>query len=138
MGLFAGMYYWLGKMSGRQYPEILGKIHFWMMFVGVNITFFPQHFLGFQGMPRRYMDYSEAFAGWNFISSIGALIYTIRAGKRVEANYWGHGADTLEWTLPSPPPAHTFETLPVISDEPIKYHDYTVAGKETDLIPDGK
>ena len=74
MGLFAGMYYWLGKMTGRQYPEMLGKLHFWMMFIGVNITFFPQHFLGFQGMPRRYLDYSEAFALWNFVSSIGAFI----------------------------------------------------------------
>ncbi len=124
--IFAGIYFYIGKMSGRQYPEFWGKVHFWMFFVGVNLTFFPQHFLGRQGMPRRYIDYPEAFAYWNKISSIGAFIsfasfilfigivfYTLRAGKRVtENNYWNEYADTLEWTLPSPPPEHTFETLP--------------------------
>jgi len=124
--IFAGFYYWIGKMSGRQYPEWAGKIQFWMMFIGANITFFPQHFLGRQGMPRRYIDYPEAFAYWNKISSYGAflsfasfilffaiMIYTIRAGKKItENNYWNEHADTLEWTLPSPPPEHTFEILP--------------------------
>ncbi len=124
--IFAGTYYWIGKMSGRQYPEFWGKLHFWMFFIGANITFFPQHFLGRQGMPRRYIDYPEAFATYNYISSIGAFIafasfllfigivfYTIRAGKKVEENsYWGEYADTLEWTLPNPPPEHTFEQLP--------------------------
>ena len=124
--LFAGIYYWIGKMSGRQYPEWAGKLHFWMMFIGSNLTFFPQHFLGRQGMPRRYIDYPEAFAYWNWVSSIGAFIsfasfllfigiiyYTLRHGERVtEKNYWNEHADTLEWTLPSPPPEHTFETLP--------------------------
>ena len=152
MGLFAGMYYWIGKMSGRQYPEFWGKVHFWMMFIGVNITFFPQHFLGMQGMPRRYIDYSEAFALWNWWSSIGAFMsgasfalfigivfYTILRGERVAPNYWGHGADTLEWTVSSPPPEHTFETLPIIGDGEVKYHDYTLAGAEVDINPsDGK
>jgi cytochrome c oxidase subunit 1 len=124
--IFAGTYYWIGKMSGRQYPEFWGKVHFWLFFIGANITFFPQHFLGRQGMPRRYIDYPEAFAHWNYISSIGAFIafasfllfigivfYTMFAGRRVtEDNYWGEYADTLEWTLPSPPPEHTFEELP--------------------------
>ena len=64
--IFAGIYYWIGKMSGRQYPEWAGKLHFWMMFIGANLTFFPQHFLGRQGMPRRYIDYPEAFAYWNW------------------------------------------------------------------------
>ncbi|WP_213684442.1 cytochrome c oxidase subunit 1 [Roseicyclus sp.] len=73
-GIFAGIYYWIGKMSGRQYPEFLGKVHFWMFFIGTNITFFPQHFLGRQGMPRRYIDYPDAFALWNYVSSIGAFI----------------------------------------------------------------
>ena len=124
--IFAGIYYWIGKMSGRQYPEWAGKLHFWAMFIGSNLTFFPQHFLGRNGMPRRYIDYPDAFATWNFVSSIGAfiafasfvffigvIIYTLRAGQRVtENNYWNEHADTLEWTLPSPPPEHTFETLP--------------------------
>ncbi len=124
--IFAGCYYWMGKMTGRQYPELLGKIHFWMMFIGANITFFPQHFLGRQGMPRRYIDYPEQFAYWNKISSYGAFLsfasfllfffivfYTIKAGRRIEEPaYWGPYADTLEWTLPNPPPEHTFEILP--------------------------
>lgn len=128
--IFAGVYFWIGKMSGRQYPEWAGKLHFWMMFIGSNLIFFPQHFLGRQGMPRRYIDYPEAFAYWNNISSIGAYIsfasfllfigivfYTLFAGKRVtENNYWNEYADTLEWTLPSPPPEHTFETLPKRED----------------------
>ncbi|WP_413875434.1 cbb3-type cytochrome c oxidase subunit I, partial [Albidovulum sp.] len=128
--IFAGTYFWIGKMSGRQYPEWAGKLHFWMMFIGANLTFFPQHFLGRQGMPRRYIDYPEAFAYWNWVSSMGAFLsfasfvfflgivfYTLRFGRRVTAaNYWNPYADTLEWTLPSPPPAHTFETLPKPSD----------------------
>ncbi len=123
--IFAGIYYWIGKMSGRQYPEWAGKLHFWLFFIGANLTFFPQHFLGRQGMPRRYIDYPEAFASWNAISSYGAFLsfasflffigivfYTLLAGRRVsEENYWNLPADTLEWTLPSPPPEHTFETL---------------------------
>ena len=124
-GIFTGIYYWIGKMSGRQYPEWAGKLHFWMMFVGANITFFPQHFLGRAGMPRRYIDYPEAFAFWNYVSSIGAFIsiasfvfflwvvwHTVTRGQKIaEPAYWGP-ADTLEWTLPNPPPEHTFETLP--------------------------
>ena len=73
-GIFCGMYYWLGKMSGRQYPEWAGKIHFWTTFIGVNIVFFPQHFLGLQGMPRRIIDYAPEFAGWNYVSSMGAFM----------------------------------------------------------------
>ena len=125
--MFAGFYYWIGKMSGRQYPETLGKIHFWLSFIGVNLLFFPQHFLGLAGMPRRYIDYPDAFAGWNYISSLGAYVSglgalvfllvvwrTFRAGEKCPANPWGEGATTLEWTLPSPPPFHQFETLPKI------------------------
>ena len=128
--IFAGMYFYIGKMSGRQYPEWAGKLQFWTFFIGVNITFFPQHFLGRQGMPRRYIDYPEAFAYWNKISSMGAfvsfasfllfiaiIVYTLRYGRRVtENNYWNEWADTLEWTVSSPPPEHTFETLPKQSD----------------------
>jgi len=126
-GIFGGFYYWIGKMSGRQYPEWAGKLHFWTTFVGVNLTFFPQHFLGLAGMPRRYIDYPDAFAGWNAVSSwgsylslastvffVGVAIYTLTAGRRAEANYWGEGATTLEWTVPSPAPFHTFEELPRI------------------------
>ncbi len=126
-GVFAGFYYWFGKMSGRQYPETLGKIQFWIMFVGVNITLFPMHFSGLAGMPRRVPDYPDAFAQWNMISSIGSfiaaasallfvyiVIRTLSAGERVAENPWGEGATTLEWTLSSPPPFHTYEELPRI------------------------
>lgn len=126
--MFAAFYYWIGKMSGRQYPERLGQIQFWVMFVGVNLTFFPQHFLGISGMPRRIPDYPDAYAGWNMVSSIGAYISafgallflaviwrTFAAGVRAEANPWGEGATTLEWTLSSPPPEHCFETPPRMS-----------------------
>ncbi|MDA1238588.1 MAG: cytochrome c oxidase subunit I [Proteobacteria bacterium] len=123
--IFAGIYFYLPKMSGRMYPEWAGKLQFWTMFIGANITFFPQHFLGRQGMPRRYIDYPEAFAYWNYVSSLGAflsfasfiffigiMIYTLTAGKKVTvSNPWNEYADTLEWTLPCPPPEHTFEIL---------------------------
>jgi heme/copper-type cytochrome/quinol oxidase subunit 1 len=126
-GLFSGIYYWIGKMSGYQYNETLGKIHFWLTFVGVNIAFFPMHFLGLAGMPRRVPDYPDAYSGWNYVSSIGAVIsfsaalfffyviYRVFKDKTpCPNNPWGDGADTLEWTLPSPPDFHSFEILPVI------------------------
>lgn len=126
-GLFAGFYYWIGKMSGRQYPETWGKIHFTMMFIGVNLIFFPMHFLGMAGMPRRIPDYPDGFAGWNYISSYGSyltgfatlffiaiVIKTLISGKKAEANPWGPSANTLEWTLSSPPPFHSFNELPKI------------------------
>src|SRR2546421_4189134 len=125
--IFAGFYYWIGKMSGRTYNETFGKIHFWTTFIGVNLTFFPMHFLGLAGMPRRIADYPDAFAGWNYIASIGAFISfastlwflfvvfnTLFAGKKAAANPWGEGATTLEWHQPSPPPFHSYDELPVI------------------------
>ena len=124
-GIFAGIYYWFGKMSGRKYNEFLGKLHFWLFFIGVNVTFFPQHFLGLAGMPRRIPDYPDAYAGWNLVSTYGsyisfaatliflfAIVYALFFGKKEVSNPWGEGADTLEWTLSSPPPFHQFETLP--------------------------
>ncbi|MGB0682677.1 MAG: cytochrome c oxidase subunit I [Magnetovibrionaceae bacterium] len=123
--IFAGWYYWIEKMSGKPYPETLGKIHFWLTFVGVNILFFPQHFLGMAGMPRRIPDYPDAYAGWNMVSSIGALITmlstffflyvcykTFTNKEKAVANPWGEGATTLEWSVPSPAPFHTFEDTP--------------------------
>ena len=109
------------------YNEFLGKLHFFVMFVGVNVIFFPQHFLGLDGMPRRYPDYPDAFEYWNNISTIGYMItiaamgvffvnlfWSLAAGKKAPDNPWGEGATTLEWTLSSPPPYHQFETLPKI------------------------
>ena len=125
--IFAGWYYWFPKMFGYMYSDFIGKLHFWVTFVGVNLTFFPQHFLGLSGMPRRYVDYPDAFAGWNLVSSVGSyisgfavLIFLygvvdafIRKEKAVNSP-WGVGATTLEWTLTSPPPFHQFEILPRI------------------------
>jgi cytochrome c oxidase subunit 1 len=128
--IFAGFYYWFEKMTGVKYNEILGQIHFWVFFIGVNVIFFPQHFLGLQGMPRRYVDYPEAFAYWHYVSSVGYVITAVGMGffflmlveafvrRRVgEANPWGPGATTLEWTLPSPPPFHQFNEPPRIRVE---------------------
>jgi cytochrome c oxidase subunit 1 len=123
--IFAGWYYWFPKMFGYMYSDFIGKLHFWVTFVGVNLVFFPQHFLGLSGMPRRYVDYPDAFAGWNLVSSIGSyisgfavLIFIygvvdafVRKEKAVNSP-WGSGATTLEWTLTSPPPFHQFEVLP--------------------------
>ncbi|WP_334163760.1 cytochrome c oxidase subunit I [Phenylobacterium sp.] len=130
--IFAAFYYWFEKVTGVKYNEILGNLHFWIFFVGTNIIFFPQHFLGLQGMPRRYVDYPDAFAFWNKVSSVGYVIMAVSMGffvlvliealvrrRRGVANPWGEGATTLEWTLPSPPPFHQFEELPlVIADKP--------------------
>jgi cytochrome c oxidase subunit 1 len=125
--IFAGFYYWFEKMFGVKYNKWLGGAHFWIMFIGVNLVFFPQHFLGLQGMPRRYVDYPEGFAYWNMVSSIGyaitafgVLVFLILLAesairrRKAEANPWGEGATTLEWTLSSPPPHHQFNELPVV------------------------
>jgi cytochrome c oxidase subunit 1 len=132
-GYFAALYYWIGKMSGRQYPEWAGKLHFWWTFIGVNVTFFPMHFLGLSGMPRRIVDYPQAFHGWNEVASYGAYmsysatiffvivaIYTLGWGKKAANNPWGEGATTLEWTLTSPPPFHTYDEIPRIA--PAAHH----------------
>ena len=125
--IFAGFYYWFEKMWGVKYNEFLGVTHFWLMFVGVNVVFFPMHFLGAQGMPRRYVDYADAFELWNQVSTYGYLITVagvlvflvmlVEAAirrRKAEANPWGVGATTLEWTLSAPPPFHQFNDPPVI------------------------
>jgi cytochrome c oxidase subunit 1 len=125
--LFAGFYYWFPKMTGRMYNELLGKAHFWIFFIGVNILFFPMHFLGADGMQRRVPDYADAYGAWNHIASIGYVvmgigmifffvnvILSLATGKKAPDNPWGEGATTLEWTLSSPPPYHQFETLPKV------------------------
>jgi cytochrome c oxidase subunit 1 len=114
-------------MWGKQYNEFLGKLHFWIFFVGVNILFFPMHFLGADAMPRRIPDYPDAYAYWNHMATVGYgimaigmvvffvnVFYSLMFGKKAPDNQWGEGATTLEWTLSSPPPFHQFETLPKI------------------------
>jgi cytochrome c oxidase subunit 1 len=147
--IFAAWYYWYPKMSGYMYSEIIGKTHFWLTFIGVNLIFFPQHFLGLAGMPRRYVDYPDAFAGWNYVSSIGSYISSFAVlvflfgvyrafSKKVPAgdNPWGEGVSTLEWTLTSPPPFHQFGDLP----EPVDFGSFSnpgsVQGALTDVARD--
>ncbi|SHE73201.1 cytochrome c oxidase subunit 1 [Kaistia soli DSM 19436] len=127
--IFAGWYYWFPKMFGYMYDDRIGKLHFWVTFIGVNLVFFPQHFLGMDGMPRRYADYPDALWGWNFVSSIGSYISAFAVliflygvfdafRRKVPApnNPWGPGATTLEWQLSSPPPFHQWEVLPRIGE----------------------
>lgn len=126
MGAMAGVYYWLPKWTGHMYDERLGKLHFILVAIGMNLTFLPQFLLGLAGMPRRIPDYALQFADLNMASSIGAFILGIshllfiyvvikcvRGGQKAEARAW-EGADGLEWTVPSPAPYHTFETQPVV------------------------
>jgi cytochrome c oxidase subunit 1 len=123
-GAFAGAYYWMPKMTGHMYDERLAKWHFWLTAIFVNVTFFPQHFLGLAGMPRRIPDYATQFTDFNMVSSIGAagmglaqllfvwvVIKCIRGGEQATSQVWD-GATGLEWTVPSPAPLHTFDVPP--------------------------
>ena len=122
--LFGAIFYWLPKWTGHMYNEGLGKLHFWLTMIGFNLTFFPQHFLGLAGMPRRIPDYSLQFSGFNEWSTIGAFLTigaqfiffyvafkTIKGGEKATKEVW-EGAEGLEWTVASPAPYHTFETAP--------------------------
>ncbi|MFN7612349.1 MAG: cytochrome c oxidase subunit I [Alphaproteobacteria bacterium] len=133
-GVFTGFYYWIPKISGYMYSERLAKIHFWIFFIGTNLTFFPQHFLGLAGMPRRIPDYPDVYADWNYWSSIGSyaagfgalwflwVVVEMYIRKRPAGNNpWGEGATTLEWTLPSPAPFHTFEEQPDMRGQGAKH-----------------
>ena len=134
--MFAGFYFWIGKMTGYKYPEFWGQVHFWSTFIGVNLTFFPMHFLGLAGMPRRVPDYPDAYAGWNYVASFGSLISAIAAlvffyvfyltlisEEKNDNDPWripGVSVDprssSLEWVLSSPPAFHTFDELPIIKE----------------------
>jgi cytochrome c oxidase subunit 1 len=124
--IFAAAYYWLPKWTGNMYDEKLGKLHFWLSAIFVNVLFFPQHFLGLAGMPRRIPDYSTQFTEFNQMSSLGGfafgltqllfvyiVIKTVRGGSKATDEVW-EGAEGLEWTLPSPPPYHSFTTAPEV------------------------
>jgi cytochrome c oxidase subunit 1 len=126
LAIYSGAYYWLPKWTGHMYSETLGKWHFWLTMIGMNLTFFPMHFLGLAGMPRRIPDYNMIFTDFNQWATVGAfilglsqllfvylLIQTIRGGKKATHRVW-EGADGLEWTLSSPPPYHSFTTAPVV------------------------
>ncbi|KGM06647.1 Cytochrome c oxidase polypeptide I [Methylophaga thiooxydans] len=128
-GIIAGVYYWLPKWCGKMYNEKLGQLHFWLSFIGVNLTFFPMHFVGLAGMPRRIPDYALQFADFNMITSLGAFLFgttqllfvyiiikTVRSGKAAEQLPWD-GAKGLEWSVPTPAPYHTFSTPPLIGEK---------------------
>jgi cytochrome c oxidase subunit 1 len=142
-GIFSGWYYWAPKILGLTFNETLAKVHFWVFFIGVNLTFFPQHFLGLQGMPRRISDYPDAFSGWNLISSLGSMISLIGTyifiyilymqltiGKYSARDIWktpkyftdiirsliNRSHSSIEWCLNSPPKAHAFTSLPLQSN----------------------
>jgi cytochrome c oxidase subunit 1 len=128
LSIFCAVYYWLPKWTGRYYSEKLGQLHFWLTFIGVNLTFFPMHFLGLAGMPRRIADYAPQYTDFNMVCTIGAFIlgfaqllflYNVIAtmlgkGKPADARVW-EGSHGLEWTLESPAPYHSFSTPPVIA-----------------------
>ena len=141
--LFSGWYFWIPKILGLSYNIFAGKVHFWILFIGVNLTFFPQHFLGLQGMPRRISDYPDAFAGWNIISSFGSIVSVVATwcflnilyiqltqGNIVSRNPWlipqyysdlfqilfNRNNNSLEWCLTSPPKPHAFVSLPLQSN----------------------
>jgi cytochrome c oxidase subunit 1 len=140
--LFSAWYFWIPKILGLDYNRMLSKVHFWILFIGVNVTFFPQHFLGLQGMPRRISDYPDAFAGWNLISSFGSIISVVATwlflyivyvqlveGKATSRYPWltpqfysdtlqtllNRSYNSLEWALNSPPKPHAFVSLPLQS-----------------------
>lgn len=128
LSIFAGIYYWLPKWTGHYYNEFLGKLHFWLTILAVNLTFFPMHFLGLAGMPRRISDYALPYADFNFVASLGAfllgasqliflynIINTIRKGNNAPAKVWD-GARGLEWTVDSPAPYHTFLEPPHVTE----------------------
>jgi cytochrome c oxidase subunit 1 len=130
--IFAGIYYWFPKMTGRMYNERLGKLHFWLTFVGFNLTFFPMHWIGLQGMPRRVADYADQFADWNMVISIASfglgastvvflynMIVSWRRGPKAPGNPWR--ALTLEWQVSSPPPIFNFDEIPQVVGSPYEY-----------------
>jgi len=131
--LMAAIYYWLPKWTGHMYDEKLAKIHFWLSAIFSNVLFFPQHFLGLAGMPRRIPDYSVQFADFNMVSSLGGFAYGISqllfvyivikcvlGGKKATGQVW-EGARGLEWTLSSPPPFHSFTKPPKVTKALMDY-----------------
>jgi cytochrome c oxidase subunit 1 len=150
--IFAGIYYWFPKMTGRMYNERLGKLHFWLTFVGFNATFFPMHLIGVQGMPRRVSDYAPVFANWNLFISIASfflgastivflynMVTSMRFGPVAEANPW-RGL-TLEWQVSSPPPIFNFDEIPQVVGNPYEYgvpgarHAVLGGARATDTVP---
>jgi heme/copper-type cytochrome/quinol oxidase subunit 1 len=134
--IFAGMYYWLGKMTGLQYPDALSRVHFWTMFFGVNLTFFPMHFLGLAGMPRRIPDFPDAYAGWNAVASVGSMVsafsallfiyiiyVTLTEGTPVANNQWNFKKKLLINFLSRTPCVLLLKTYPKVWASPLRAYD---------------
>jgi len=130
--IFAGIYYWFPKMTGRMYDERLAKVHFWITFIAFNITFFPMHIIGLQGAPRRYADLGEKYGDWNLVISIASfflgasfilfvynMVVSWTRGPIAEANPWR--GRTLEWQVSSPPPIFNFDEIPQVVGNPYEY-----------------
>jgi cytochrome c oxidase subunit 1 len=147
-GLFAGIYYWWPKITGKLLSEAIGKAHFWLMLIGFNLTFGPMHLLGLEGMPRRIYTYptGRGWDFWNFVSTVGAfliatsilvflanVVRTLRRGKAAGPDPWD--ARTLEWSIPSPPPPHNFDEIPVVSALDAHWHTKYAEGPEGELVP---
>ena len=139
MSYLGGIHYWWPKMTGKMYPEFWGKVSAAIIFLGFNLTFFPQFVLGYLGMPRRYHIYPPEFQVLNDLSSAGAsilavgyllpliyLIWSLKYGKDAGPNPWL--ATGLEWQTPSPPPTHNFEKIPIVTEEPYAYHRMEAQG----------
>ncbi|MFN8188174.1 MAG: cytochrome c oxidase subunit I [Gaiellales bacterium] len=142
--IFAGAYFWFPKMTGKMYNETLGKLHFFLTFVGFNLTFFPQHYIGLRGMPRRVADYDPVFGDWNMVSTIGSFILGFatlvffynfivswRRGEPAPSNPWR--ALTIEWLVPSPPPKFNFDRLPTVIGGP---YEYGIPGARHAIFPE--
>jgi cytochrome c oxidase subunit 1 len=138
LAFLGGLHYWWPKFTGRMYPEAFGRVGAFLIFIGFNVTFFPQFILGYLGMPRRYHDYPPEFQLLNILSSAGStilavgyffpmiyLIWSLWFGKRAPANPWQ--ARGLEWTTSSPPPPHNFAVTPVVDFAP---YDYAIRARE--------
>jgi cytochrome c oxidase subunit I len=152
--MFSGAYYWLPKWTGVMYNESRGKIHFWWSLISFNVTFFPMHFLGLAGMPRRYADYPMQFADFNAVASVGAFFFGFAqvyffffvvlpcmrgqgapAGQRPWNDPDGKGAEGLEWEVPSPAPFHTFETPPRLDPTATRVLDARVMPSHPNATP---
>ena len=147
-GLFAGIYYWWPKITGKLLSEAIGKVHFWLMLIGFNLTFGPMHLLGLEGMPRRIYRYApgKGWDFWNGVATLGAfliatsilvflvnVVWTLRRGKVAGPDPWD--ARTLEWSIPSPPPPHNFEEIPVVSSLDPHWHSKYAEGPGGELVP---
>ena len=148
LGLFSGIYYWWPKITGRMMNDLLGKVHFWLTFIGFNVTFFPMHFLGLDGMPRRIYTYAESqgWEFWNAFSTVGVfflglglivflqnVVHSLRHGEKAGNDPWD--GRTLEWTMSSPPPEYNFATIPTVKSRDAHWDEKYSQGDDGRPVP---